>query len=337
VCVPQQQCGPQNCGFGCCNGSVCLSGNSNNACGFGGAQCYDCTQVGDVCQGQQCVSKMTCNAQTCPFGCCQGNTCLPGNMDGACGVAGQQCQNCTSQGETCQNQQCMTACNPQNCFGCCDTSNVCQPGFLDTQCGGFGAPCQNCTALSPPSTCNGSVSPPVCNSQQTQCPSAYAGCPPGLSTQAQPVQQVCSASELQNAAAACASGAYSTSCFNFYNYEYSQNPPCGSCLQPFDVAFQDQTGLATCVAPFVSATCNQDTACTSDCTVSSCSSCPDQMTYDQCRAAVDASTGQCATWSNPATQCEQQAYSAAGSFCDPSKYSNFGTWLQGVGKYYCGK
>jgi hypothetical protein len=330
TCIGMGTCGPATCPFGCCQGGACVSGGSSTACGGGGSQCQDCAALGDSCQNQACVAP--CNPQSCPFGCCQGNVCLPGTTDTECGFGGQ-CQSCVAMGETCQNQSCQSACNPSNCQGCCDATQTCQPGFLDTQCGGFGNSCQNCSALTPPSTCNGALSPPACASQQMQCPAPYGGCfaPP---TQPPAMQPVCSPSDLQNAAAACAGGAYTQACFNFFNFEGTQNPACAQCLQPFDFQFADQDGIFACIAPFVSATCNQDTACTYDCTSQSCGQCPDQTTYNQCEQNVG--TGQCSSFQTPATQCEQKAFSGPGAFCNPAGYPNYGQWLKGVGTNYCG-
>ncbi len=382
-CQTQTQCNAQNCGFGCCEGNVCTSGTSGNACGFGGAPCQNCQSFGETCQGQVCSIGGQCNAQTCPngcclggacipgtldnacgfggqacqncqsfgdvcqgqlcvssgcnpnncFGCCQGNVCFPGTGNNACGFSGQACQNCQNFGETCSNQQCQSACNANNCQGCCDTNQICQPGFLNNQCGGFGQACVDCTQLMPPSTCNGSLFPPACASQQMTCPSPYKGCtaPPIVPPF---TQTSCSATDLQNAGAACAGGAQTASCQNFFNFEFSQNPSCGQCLQQFDYDFADQQGVFECVAPFVPPSCNQSDACDFDCVSQSCSSCPDQTTYDSCRTNV--ASGQCAMYQQAATSCEQSGYSSGGSFCNPAGYMTFGGWLQGVGGHYCG-
>jgi hypothetical protein len=259
---------------------------------------------------------------------------MNGGSDTACGFGGQACQNCAAMQDTCQFQQCMPLCNPNNCAGCCDSTGMCQPGFLDNLCGGFGGVCQDCTKLMPPSTCNGNLSPPACASQQMQCPSPYGGCQNGLSTMPIPPQMVCSQAELSNGAVACKDGAYTTACFNFFNFEFNQNPACGSCLQPFDFAFSDEQGLYNCIAPYVTAACNHSTACETDCTSQSCAMCPDQTTYNQCIAAVD--SGQCSMFFQSGNQCEMQAYAGMGSFCNPNTYANFGAWFASVGKVYCG-
>ena len=333
VCTFMGTCNAQTCPGGCCLGGACIPGTLDNACGFGGQACQNCQSFGEVCQGQICEPAGGCNANNC-FGCCQGNVCVPGTLDTQCGFDGGQCANCTLHGETCQGQQCLSACNPNNCQGCCDTNQMCQPGFLDNECGGFGQSCVNCTTLNPPSTCNGSLFPPQCASQQMSCPSPYQGC------FAQPEQvptpvTACSSTDLQNAAAACAGGAETASCQNFFNFEFSQNAACGQCLSPFDLDFADQQGIFECIADFVSAACNQSDACTYDCTTQSCGSCSDTTTYDTCRTNVDSATGQCSKFQGSSSSCEQSAYSNGAAFCNPANYANFGAWLQGVGAHYC--
>ncbi len=333
TCVPPSVCNPQTCSYGCCEGNTCVVGTSSYACGYGGGQCQDCASFGYACQNQACSPPTGCSPTTCPYGCCQGNVCQPGTTGSACGTGGGACQYCPSPGTTCQGGYCQPSCGPNNCQGCCDANAVCQPGFLDTQCGGYGGACADCAALSPPSTCDGALSPPACTSQQTQCPGPFAGCtaPP---TPAPTMPPACAPADLQNAAAACAGGASTAACTNFFNFEYSQNYSCGSCLQQFDYDFVFQQGVFACIAPFVSTTCDQNTACAYSCATQSCGQCPDPTTYDQCIQSVQ--NGQCAVYETPATQCEKTAYGSGGAFCDPAGYAGFGAWLQGVGTYYCG-
>jgi hypothetical protein len=332
TCVPGQGCNPSNCP-GCCDSTgVCNPGVSPIACGFGGEICADCAQFGEMCQNQQCFS--ACNPENCG-GCCDGNgICQPGDDSNDCGFGGTTCESCVSFGETCQNFQCLSACNPQNCQGCCDGNSVCQPGFLDSQCGGFGSTCSDCATLNPPSTCDTSLDPPACASQQMSCPAPYPGCFPGTTTFAPTPEPVCSTNDLANAAAACAGGAATTACQNFFNFEFEQNPSCGGCLETFDVDFVYQTGIYACIAPYVTPACNGETGCSANCAEESCGSCPDTASYDQCSMTVG--SGQCATYSQSAQQCEQQAFSGPAAFCNPGQYSGFGAWLQGVGAQFCG-
>jgi hypothetical protein len=331
VCQGGGTCNAQTCPNGCCLGGACIPGTLDNACGFGGQACQNCQTFGDVCQGQICVSSAGCNASNC-FGCCEGNVCVPGTASNACGFGGEQCTNCQGFGDICEGQQCQSACNGGNCQGCCDANQMCQPGFLNNQCGGFGAPCADCTALNPPSTCNDSVNPPQCASQQMVCPSPYPGCGAPPEGVAAPMT-ACTSSDLQNAAAACAGGAATTACQNFFNFLFSQAPACGQCLSSFDYDFVAQQGVFDCVAPFVPAACNQTDACDYDCATQSCGSCPDQTSYDTCLSSVG--TGQCSNYQQSANACLMNAYANGGSFCNPSGYANFGAWLQGVGAYYC--
>jgi hypothetical protein len=261
-----------------------------------------------------------------------------------CGAFGKACQDCTQLGaEQCAavpmlfGGQCvpLMACGPDTCAGCCDPFGACLPGFLDTQCGDTGSACQDCTTLVPPSTCDVSLSPRVCTSQQQQCPAPYGGCDPALLVQTQPPQKVCSAGELQNAAAGCSGGAYTAGCNAFYQFESQSNGACANCLQPFDFDFADLSGLAACAAPSLDPTCNHNAACFLDCSNQTCSNCPDDPTTTQCQAQVR--TGQCGVFAQNAT-CVLPSAFPPGSLCSPMTYgNNFGAWLQAVGAKYCGQ
>ncbi len=337
-------CNSQTCPFGCCDSNgFCQSGSSDYQCGNFGNYCQDCPQFGEQCLGQQCAVPPPdggpfCNSQTCPFGCCDSKgVCETGVSANSCGNYGGFCQNCTKNGLQCIGQQCVSNCS-QNCFsGCCDSAGNCQAGFLDTQCGDYGSVCQDCTSLSPPSTCDVSLNPRTCVSQQMQCPAPYAGCSPSLQETALTKQPVCPSADLKNAAAACAQGASTAACGSFFQYEYSNNNACATCLQAFDYDFSQQAGLFQCAASFVDATCNHETACLLDCTNQSCGACPDQTTNAQCTSQVTTGSAQCSTFSQ-GTQCVTTALSGSASVCNPSTYGgNFGSWLQGVGAQYCGQ
>lgn len=53
VCQDAGACGPQNCP-GCCDGTTCLYGNQDVACGTGGSGCFDCTVYAGSCQSGAC-------------------------------------------------------------------------------------------------------------------------------------------------------------------------------------------------------------------------------------------------------------------------------------------
>ncbi len=185
--------------------------------------------------------------------------------------------------------------------------------------------------LKPASTCDVNVFPRVCASEQTQCPAPYPSCPSPLEQAAPTRQNVCSTADLQNAAAACAGGASTNTCNNFFG---SVNTPCSNCLQPFDVDFVAQTGIRACVAPYVDATCNHNSACIADCTAESCYGCPDSTTTSLCDVQVQ--SGTCSTYTQ-ADQCVVTALAGPAAVCNPVTYQgNFGAWLQGVGAKYCG-
>jgi hypothetical protein len=144
----------------------------------------------------------------------------------------------------------------------------------------------------------------------------------------------CTKSDLQNAAAACSGGANTIGCGQFFQFEFSSNPACASCLQPFDYDLSQNTGVFQCAAAYVDGTCNRNAACMLDCTQQSCGGCFDPMSTAQCQSQVTAASGECATFS---TQCVTQALGGSAAFCDPATYQgNFGAWLQGVGAQYCG-
>jgi hypothetical protein len=147
------------------------------------------------------------------------------------------------------------------------------------------------------------------------------------------IQKVCSPQDLVEAAAACAGGATSAGCTSFFSTEASINAACASCLQPFDVPFNEGTGLYLCVAPFVSSSCNTSTGCYVDCEEKSCEQCaPGQV--NRCRN--QARNGDCATYFN-GSSCAGAAFFGSGSFCNPANYQGFGNWLRGVGGHYCGQ
>jgi len=341
-CSNPQSCDATNC-TGCCEqtpqGGSCVPGTDPTACGAGGNTCEDCTAFNGTCGGGQCIGPPppVCDPSTCPTGCCDGTNCLPGNLDTFCGTGGVACVDCETSKKTCSTgQTCAGApptCDATNCQGCCDQSNTCQAGFIDTQCGQAGASCEDCTQIVPASTCDVDVSPRTCQSQQVQCPAPYPSCPGSLETPSPTQQNVCSASDLQNAAAACEGGAHSDACNSFFSFEKTSNPSCAACLTPFDYDFSELTGLTTCAAPFVDASCNHTTACLVDCTDKSCAQCVDSGALQDCQAAVPNSV--CAVYYAGA-QCIENAFVGPGSFCDPNQGSGlFGDWLQQVGQNYC--
>jgi len=102
VCIQlgQPPCSPTTCGNGCCYGSLCSTGNLNEACGSGGQPCAKCnTSMGEHCAelpdagGGVCTGIPECGPSTC-VGCCYGEICSVGTQDFACGTAGVACSDC---------------------------------------------------------------------------------------------------------------------------------------------------------------------------------------------------------------------------------------------------
>ena len=323
-------CGPTTCPNGCCVNGACAVGKQDTACGVKGASCTDCTAEGEVCSGQACVAP-PCSSQNCN-GCCDKNgKCQTGTSNTVCGADGASCADCTPSKDVCTNQACVPTCGPSNCAaGCCDAQGACEAGFLDSACGSEGATCTNCTAEG--STCDVVLTPRVCKSDQTTCPAPFPSCPSGTTTSAPKVQTVCSAQDLSEAAAACASGAASAGCRAFFTSEKQLNAACASCLAPFDVPFAQETGIFLCVAPYVSASCDQSTGCFDLCEQTSCSQCP---TGSVATCKRQAQNGACRGYVS-GTTCVLGGLTGQGSFCSPTGYASFGDWLRGVGGHYCG-
>jgi len=347
-------CNLETCPSGCCDVSgQCQQGLTGGFCGAFGANCQNCLGSGQICSNQQCVypaeGGVPCGPLTCE-GCCDAlGNCLMTNTDVECGNGGRLCADCTKVGGTCQPAFASVPPAPgacvvpdggvicsQTCDGCCDANGNCQPGFADGQCGEVGRACQNCMALSPPSTCDQSVSPRTCTSQQMTCPAAYPSCPAGLQEPMLVPQKVCSTAELQSAAAACPDGLAATAaCGTFTAYEFNTNFPCFNCLQNFIYTFAMQTGIRACAEPYVDVACNHQSACLADCVYQSCFECTDPDSTTQCGTQVQ--TGVCSAFFQPGS-CIIPALGGAAAFCNPATYqNNFGAWLEAVGAKYCGQ
>ncbi len=340
-CAPvPPPCSFQTCPNGCCDANgFCEPGQSTPACGDFGQTCQNCALFGEACSGQSCnffIDASTCGPTTCPGGCCDSSgVCQSGSQNNACGIGGNACTNCTQLAEVCDASQACEVppppCTPTSCAnGCCDANGVCEAGFLDTACGQGGATCANCTTSG--ATCDTAVTPRVCNTAQMTCPATYSACPPGLTPPATVTSTSCSANDLANAAAACASGAHTTACQQFLQFEQSNNASCGACLQQFDYDLDEVQGVLTCIAPFVTdPSCENTIACLDQCEDVSCEMCSATAT-EQCEQSVEA--GQCSTWTNQ-IQCTFNAFEGNGAVCNPNGYANVGDWLQAVGQTYC--
>ncbi len=327
----QAPCGPNNC-KGCCAGSTCVNNETDTQCGTGGLTCTNCSAQNEFCDTATglCVNvQPLCNSTNCK-GCCAGDVCVTTESNTQCGLGGAACTDCTLQNATCQSGVCgISTCTAQNCPGCCE-ANTCYAGFLDSRCGSGGATCANCTLQS--ATCDTLVTPRVC-STQSACPEPYGGCGSSVSTPVlSPSPGQCSATDLQDAQAACSTGLYSTPCQSFFSTLQQIHASCAKCLTPFEWVFQDGVGIFNCVSPFVSANCDHSTGCVTDCETQSCSQCPANAQQNCYQQVLQ---GQCQTYLT-GVQCVGNALFGQGNFCNPQQYNgNYGAWLAAVGAHYC--
>jgi hypothetical protein len=331
-------CSERTCPTGCCDATgQCQPGDTITQCGNGGEACQSCPVLGfATCDATRhaCSNEVPqCDAETCP-GCCVGTSCFAGTDPDVCGVGGAACQSCPSGG--CNAGHC-SACGPANCAGCCDANGTCDPGFLDTQCGGAGSVCVDCTKTSPPLVCDGALAKPICTN--ATCPAPYAGCAASLTIAPLATQDVCPAQDLANAAEACAGGLDSKACTSFFTVEAGQNSACASCLRA--LVLPPSGSLDSCLAPYVSPTCNHEMACENDCVQQTCGSCPDTQSYFGCTALVLGGpdpAGACFAYGMAPGDCVGAALAngSPGSFCSLGNYTSVGTWLQGEAEHYCG-
>ena len=94
---------------GCClNGTTCMPGMNETACGLGGTACQTCGANEQCLAGVCQAKKPTCNATTCPDGCCDSvsGNCIKPPTAAACGMAGSACKVCDAQKEECKAGAC---------------------------------------------------------------------------------------------------------------------------------------------------------------------------------------------------------------------------------------
>ena len=181
-------CNSTSCGKGCCQGSHCFPGTSDDHCGGGGAQCSNCLTQGKSCgASQNCIScTPSCAGKKCgaPNGC--GGVC----STGACPL-----------GQSCSGGQCV--CTTASCpAGCCGPSHACYGGTSASACGSGGALCDNCTAQGKQcfmKTCKD------CSCTNKKC-GASDGCGGTCLSGSCPAGQTCSQGKCICTAASCPKG-----------------------------------------------------------------------------------------------------------------------------------
>jgi hypothetical protein len=309
--------------------------------GSGAVRTDDASADGIIDSGAGASDGSSNGGPICPLAC-RGKCCdalgrCQEMSDTQCGPSRTLCMDCTQYGGRCSSDSyCVTAdggtlCS-QTCIGCCDATGTCQSGFADTACGQLGGRCDDCAALEPPSTCDLGSYPRACVSQQTQCPAPYSGCPQNLQVSPPDRRKVCSAAEIEGAAAACANGTNTLSCTMYMDLESRANVPCRDCLAIFDVDFASVAGVVACSAPYLDVACNHESACLADCVAQSCDRCLDGESKDQC--ATQAKSGGCSAYTQ-SDACMGPVLNGAGSACNPAAYPSFGEWLAAVAALYC--
>jgi hypothetical protein len=183
--------------------------------------------------------------------------------------------------------------------------------------------CQNCMSMG--ETCDFYSYPVSCD---MTCPAPFPSCPSGTTEAAPAMAPVCHTFDLTDAATACAAGAQTLACQEYFSAESGTNPACASCLQQFDIDFANETGIYLCAEPFLSSSCNGSTGCATDCISLACAACSDPT----CDGTVI--SGECSSYVTAGNTCIA-ASSAATALCGQASYPNFGAWLQGVGAHYC--
>lgn len=105
-----QTCTPANCN-GCCDGTTCREGVTDNNCGRGGGACVACA-AGTSCAAGICTGTGSCSPESCD-GCCNRGSCHEGDSQNFCGRGGVTCAACRSR-ESCDVGTCVC---PTECCG----------------------------------------------------------------------------------------------------------------------------------------------------------------------------------------------------------------------------
>ena len=327
-------CTPQSCRDGCCDGDTCRPGDTNQACGDGGAACAPCG-AGQSCQNQRCAAcapqctgkqcgpdgcgrscgncpdgqrcqngECICDAVSCPDGCCAngpGNSgvCRSGSNRQACGTGGERCAACPA-GQDCLGRRC-AVCSPQTCpDGCCAANGTCQPGDAFGACGGpGGGPCASC------------------NDSQTCLDRQCVGCGQGCMCTG---QSVCIDENAPNTV--CSARSDSQLCFCYVSR--TGRPICGGTVSFSDCTSDAECGAGgACVASTGPGPCGGNgnpsfcvaPCCTPDCAGKVCG--PDGCggNCGTCPGALRCENGQCVSPCTPQT-CPNGCCAADGT-CQP--------------------
>ncbi len=149
ACQPEShQCtknceGGLPCHGGCCQASLCVAGESEDACGSSGGACVRCGDGAPSCSGGACVTAcvpgLVGAPRVCGSGfCCDAQSKCAAIANSVCAPSGSSCVDCTTTPER-------PACLPDGTCGCtraqdCPTGQACMGGLCGTSCS-VKAPC----------------------------------------------------------------------------------------------------------------------------------------------------------------------------------------------------
>jgi hypothetical protein len=331
------------CNTGCCDGTTCVSGTSNNACGQGGRVCVNCTNdraapvclagascgcttsmdcpAGSACQNGICG--LSCDAMhACQGGCCSNGTCSPGDQPGACALGRTMCDSCSG----------VLAClsgTPASTCGCrsaanCPAGQACNvaTGQCATSCNVL-SPCHGgCCSAAANGTCVGGTQTGACGDSGGTCKdcsssSAGSAC---QSSNASAGGGHCGC----NGDADCPADAGPTAC----------DPQTLTCSTPCAIGCSTDT---CCSADGKCRAANTSTACA---TGSSCTDCTGNIAGTACIAVL----GSCGCWSSADCPIGRACSSSTlcATACDSRHPCNGGccmggTCSAGTGMYACGQ
>ncbi len=284
-------CSAFTCPGGCCSGNTCLTGQAQQACGFGGQACSDCTALGGDCSpstndaGGACGpvppsdgGPFPCGPANCA-GCCAAGFCLPGTAPDACGSHGLACGACTAANESCTalggggagGGACVgsgSSCSPSTCAGCCDGSGQCQDPVAIGACGSGGLACQFCL---PGQACNSGV----CQQAPGCGPWNCAGCCVGTTCLSGSTDNAsCGSGGAQCGACTSGTACYPNGAKNGGTCKIQNQSPCGTsncngCCDSFGVC-QPGNSNSYCKGAFDAGSAGQCGTCGGDCSTGTC-------------------------------------------------------------------
>jgi hypothetical protein len=141
----------------------------------------------------------------------------------------------------------------------------------------------------------------------------------------------CTDADLAAVARACPTMSSSPTCSAQVVSLSRTNPGCFDCIQQF---LYDGAAVK-CLAPFLTASCNQALSCATECVNAACDQCA-AGEKKACQDQAFQSGAVCAPYIN-GYFCAQAAFSGPAAFCDIVTIGSIGGFLRGAGAYYCSR